>query len=70
VTAEASKVKCDIQCATALATANQALNDAWPYMEPELWFRAKTAVSNELGRYGLPPDLRPVAVASFFPKQL
>lgn len=48
--------------ATTLARANQALQDAWPYMETSRWSAAVDAVQADLVDVGLPPDLRPNAV--------
>lgn len=51
-----------IETAKRLAAANQALHDAWPYMDAIRWSTAQTAVSSELADVGLPADMRPNGV--------
>lgn len=52
------------QTAVTLAAANQALHDAWPYMDSVRWGTAVRSVRAELDDAGLPGDLRPNAVDS------
>lgn len=57
------------ETAMRLAVANQALHDAWPYMDVEKWTVAINAVQASLVAAGLPVDLRPSYVDDALSRQ-
>lgn len=58
------------EAAMRLATANQALHDAWPHMDIERWSVAINAVQASLVAAGFPVDLRPNYVDGALSRQI